>query len=151
MTAHAFRLAADLEFWRGVRADASPAEWQRLASGSYVALVYHRLAGERKPGQERVDLAPDAFDRQLRLLRFAGFRQLPVDALLTFHNRSDAVLPRRRFVVTVDDALAGCRMPLRRHAREGVHLYVPTGEVGGAAYWLDGEPIMSWSEIRSLR
>ena len=32
---------------------------------------------------------------------------------------------------------------------KGVHLYVPTGEVGGAAYRLDGEPVMSWSEIRS--
>ena len=149
-TAKSLRLAADLAFWRGVRAGATPEEWRRLAGSSYVVLVYHRLAGERKPGQERVDLSPAAFASQLRLLRLTGFRHLGVDELLAFHERVDAVLPRRRFVVTVDDALSDCRAPLEQHGQAGMHLYVPTAEIGGAAHWLDGEPLLSWSEIRSL-
>ena len=44
---------------------ATAAEWRRLRSG-YTALLYHRLAGELKPGQERLDVAPRAFDRQMR-------------------------------------------------------------------------------------
>ena len=104
-TATGLRLAADLAFWRGVRAEASPEEWRRLAGSSYAVLVYHRLAGERKPGQDRVDLAPAVFERQLRLLRLAGFRHLGAEQLLAFHESADAVLPRRSFVVTFDDAL----------------------------------------------
>ena len=58
-------IAAGAAFWRGVRSAATAAEWRRLRSG-YTALLYHRLAGELKPGQERLDVAPRAFDRQMR-------------------------------------------------------------------------------------
>jgi peptidoglycan/xylan/chitin deacetylase (PgdA/CDA1 family) len=146
----AIRVAADLAFWRGVRSAASAAEWQRLTRSSYVALVYHRLAGERKEGQERVDLAPDRFERQLSTLRRLGFRHLPASELLAFHERPDAILPRRSFVVTVDDGLADSLAPLLRHARMGLQLFVPTQELGGRAHWLDGEPLMTWEDAGSL-
>jgi hypothetical protein len=148
--ANAIRLGADLAFWRGVRAQASPQEWRRLAGSSYVALVYHRLAGEVKPGQERVDLEPSRFERQLRVLRLLGFRHLGAGELVAFHEDTSAVLPRRGFVVTVDDGFADCLEPLRRHARAGMQLYVSTGEIGGVASWLGDEPLLNWEDVRSL-
>ena len=144
------RVAADLAFWRGVRSAASAAEWQRLTRSSYVALVYHRLAGENKAGQERVDLAPDRFEKQLSALRRLGFRHLPASELLAFHEQPDATLPRRSFVVTVDDGLADSIPPLLRHAELGAQLFVPTQELGGRAHWLDDEPVMTWEDVGSL-
>jgi peptidoglycan/xylan/chitin deacetylase (PgdA/CDA1 family) len=145
-----FRLAADLAFWRGVRSRAQSTEWRRLVGSSYTALVYHRFADERKPGQDPIDLAPGAFDRQLRLLRLAGFRHLRALELLRFHEDASATVPRRSFVVTVDDGFADALEPLRRHVDAAIQLFVSTSDVGGAAAWADGEPLMTWEELRSL-
>lgn len=144
------RLAADIAFWRGVRSRARPDEWLRLVGSSYTALVYHRFAGERKPDQERFDLAPAAFDSHLKLLRRAGFHHLDPDELLRFHEDATATLPRRSFVVTVDDGFADALEPLHRHGRAAIQLYVSTSEVGGAAAWADSEPLMTWEDVRSL-
>jgi peptidoglycan/xylan/chitin deacetylase (PgdA/CDA1 family) len=141
------RLAAEREFWRGVREVASAAERRRLTA-CYTALVYHRLAGEGKPGQAWIDLHPRRFARQLQLLRRLGFRPLSAERLLAFH--TDGELPRRAFVVTVDDGTADCRAPLLGHAAFAPQLFVCTGSVGGAATWLDGEPLLSWEELRVI-
>jgi peptidoglycan/xylan/chitin deacetylase (PgdA/CDA1 family) len=142
-------LAADLAHWRQVRAEAGPQEWRRLTS-SYSVLVYHRFAGELKPGQERIDIAPRRFRRQLRLLRLLGFRPLPQAELLAFHRGERNELPRRRFVITVDDAMADAVEPLRRAADLHPQLFVPTAELGGRAHWIDGEPVASWDDVRAL-
>jgi peptidoglycan/xylan/chitin deacetylase (PgdA/CDA1 family) len=144
------RTAIDVAFWRGVRGAASETEWRRLTRSSYVALVYHRFAGELKQGQEKIDIAPRTFERQLRLLRRLGFRHLGTEELLDFHSDSQRVLPRRSFVVTVDDAVHDSMQALERHAMLGPQLFVPTAEVGGLAHWLDGEPVLSWDDIRKL-
>jgi peptidoglycan/xylan/chitin deacetylase (PgdA/CDA1 family) len=142
-------LADDLAYWQRLRAESNPAEWLRLTS-SYSALVYHRFAGELKPGQERIDLAPRRFYRQLRLLRLLGFKALPLEELLAFHRGERNDLPRRRFVVTADDAMADAVEPLRRAARHKPQLFVPTAELGGSAHWIDGEPVAGWDEVRDL-
>jgi peptidoglycan/xylan/chitin deacetylase (PgdA/CDA1 family) len=142
-------LQADLAHWARVRAESSPAEWRRLTS-SYSVLVYHRFAGERKPGQERIDIAPGRYYRQLRLLRLLGFRPLPLADLVGFHRGELNELPRRRFVITVDDAMADAVEPLRRTAHLHPQLFVPSAELGGSAHWIDGEPVASWDEIREL-
>lgn len=142
-------LAADLRHWAQVRAEVDAAEWRRLTS-SYSVLVYHRFAGELKPGQERIDIAPERFQRQLRLLRLACFRPLPLDELLAFHRGERSELPRRRFAITVDDAIADAVEPLRRSADLSPQLFVPTAELGGSAHWIDGEPVAGWEEIREL-
>lgn len=59
------RAAVDRAFWLGAHRSATREEWRRLTA-SYGALVYHRLAGEGKPGQERVDLDPGAHARTHR-------------------------------------------------------------------------------------
>ena len=142
-------LQADLAHWAQVRRQASPEEWRRLTS-SYSVLVYHRFAGELKPGQERIDIAPRRYYRQLRLLRLLGFRPLPLTDLIAFHRGELNDLPRRRFVITVDDAMADAVEPLRRTAHLSPQLFVPSAEVAGSAHWIDSEPVAGWEEIRSL-
>jgi peptidoglycan/xylan/chitin deacetylase (PgdA/CDA1 family) len=141
---------ADMAFWAGVRELASPQEWRRLTASSYVALVYHRFAGELKPGQERVDIAPARFERQLRTLRIAGFRTLAAEEILAFHAGTSTELPRRSFTITVDDALVDCIATLRRHADRTPQLFVPTHELSGSAHWLAGEPIATWEDVQDL-
>jgi peptidoglycan/xylan/chitin deacetylase (PgdA/CDA1 family) len=143
------QLAEDVAFWEGVRETASKEEWRRLTS-SYAVLVYHRLAGELKPGQERIDLDPRRFRHQLRLLRALGFKTLPLQELVAFHRGERNDLPRRRFVITVDDAMADAVEPLRRASGLAPQLFVPTAEVGRTAHWIDGEPVASWDEVRAL-
>jgi peptidoglycan/xylan/chitin deacetylase (PgdA/CDA1 family) len=142
-------LQDDLAHWAQVRARVGREEWRRLTS-SYSVLVYHRFAGELKPGQERIDLAPRRYYRQLRALRLLGFRPLPLADLLAFHRGERNDLPRRRFAITVDDAMADAVEPLRRTAHLSPQLFVPTAEIGGSAHWIDGEPVAGWEEIRAL-
>lgn len=142
-------LAADVARWQGVRKTSSEHEWRRLTS-SYTVLVYHRFAGELKPGQERIDLDPRRFRRQLRLLRLLGFKTLSPQDLAAFHAGERNHLPRRRFVITVDDAMADAVEPLRRAAALEPQLFVPTAETGGTAHWIDGEPVATWEQVRSL-
>jgi peptidoglycan/xylan/chitin deacetylase (PgdA/CDA1 family) len=141
---------ADLAFWEGVREAADERIWRRLSRDSYVALVYHRFAGELKPGQERIDISPRRFARQLRALRLAGFRPLAAADLIAFHAGGAASLPPRSVAITVDDGIEDCVKPLRRHAGWHPQLFVPTAELGGGAHWIDGEPVASWDQIREL-
>ncbi|MGZ4418106.1 MAG: polysaccharide deacetylase family protein [Gaiellaceae bacterium] len=144
------RLAADAAFWRGVRSRATAAEWERWTRESYTALVYHRLAGERKTDQERIDLDPEQFARQLRVLRRLGFRHLEPHELLALHDGGRTKSARRAFVVTVDDGLLDCLAPLLLRPERGIHLFVSTAEVGGRAHWLDDEPLLAWRHVREL-
>jgi peptidoglycan/xylan/chitin deacetylase (PgdA/CDA1 family) len=145
------QIAADLAFWRGVREATTAAEWTRWTVNSYVALVYHRFAGDAKPEQERIDLAPSRFARQLRALRRLGFRHLSTDEIIAFHRSADgAPFPRRAFVVTVDDGFGDSYVPLREHAELGPQLFVPTQEIGRYAHWAAGERLMGWDEVARL-
>jgi peptidoglycan/xylan/chitin deacetylase (PgdA/CDA1 family) len=139
----------DLHFWAGVRKAATPAEWQRITGSSYVALYYHRLAGDRKPGQERLDVAPGQYARQLALLRRLRFRPVSTAEQLAFH-LGGAVLPPRSYVVTVDDGFYDVVEPLARHADHRPQLFVPTDEVGGRAWWAGGEAIVNWDQLQAL-
>jgi peptidoglycan/xylan/chitin deacetylase (PgdA/CDA1 family) len=141
---------ADLAFWAGVREGATPAEWRRLTTGSYVALVYHRFAGELKPGQERIDIAPRRFARQLRALTLAGFRPIGPAEIVSFHADGTDPGPRKRVAITVDDGVVDCIPSLTRSAHWAPQVFVSTGEIGGSAHWLGGEPVMSWAQIGAL-
>ena len=147
-TAPLVRAAADRAFWAGARTAATSEEWRRLTA-SYCALLYHRLAGDGKAGQERVDLDPGRFAAQLRFLRRLGFRPLTPEEVLAFHD-GDGTVPHRAFVVTVDDGTADCERPLSEHVETAPQLFVPTREVGGSAAWLDGEPLLSWADLQEL-
>jgi peptidoglycan/xylan/chitin deacetylase (PgdA/CDA1 family) len=143
-------LAADVAFWRGVRSAASRLEWERLTSSSYVVLFYHRLSGERKSGQERLDVDPNKFERQIRWLRKLGMTPIPAADLIAFHADPEATLPRRAFVLAADDGFRDAAVALGRHADLRPYLFVPTSAAGGSATWIDGEPIASWHELSDL-
>jgi peptidoglycan/xylan/chitin deacetylase (PgdA/CDA1 family) len=142
-------MAADAAFWSGVRDRATPPEWRRLTASSHVILVYHRFSGVLGPGQERIDIAPQRFVRQLLALHVAGFRPLTHARMLSFH-AGLASVPPRSVTITVDDALVDCVQPLLRHARWAPQLFVCTREVDGRAYWIGGEPVATWRDIEVL-
>jgi peptidoglycan/xylan/chitin deacetylase (PgdA/CDA1 family) len=141
-------LAEDLAHWREIRRRTTAAEWRRLTA-SYSVLVYHRFAGELKPGQERIDISPRRFRRQLRALRLLGFQPLGIERILAFH-RGEAEIPRRAVALTADDAIADSVEPLRRAAGWSPQLFVPTAELGAAAHWIDGEPVATWTQVEEL-
>jgi peptidoglycan/xylan/chitin deacetylase (PgdA/CDA1 family) len=137
-------------FWRGVRSAATRREWRRFTTSSYVVLCYHRLAGEMRPGQERMDYSPRRLRRRIGLLRILGWRPLEPADLVDFHSRSDAVLPRRRFVLSADDAFADAVQPLSRLGWARPQVFAVTGSTGGTASWLAGEPVADWPELVAL-
>lgn len=145
------RLAVDVAFWRGVRAAAPDALWRRLTASSYVVLCYHRLAGEYAPGQERMDLAPGALRRQLRLLRLLGWRPLTPGQVLALHDGPDAVLARRRYVVTADDGFTDAVDVLTGHSRHHPQVFAVTGSVGGRAGWMGDLPLADADALLRLR
>jgi hypothetical protein len=101
-------LAADVAFWTGVRQKATEREWERLTRSSYVVLYYHRIAGEGKPSQERLDVRPAVFERHMTWLRWLRLRlrlrlrPLAAEELVAFHYDPEATLPRRSFVLAAD-------------------------------------------------
>jgi peptidoglycan/xylan/chitin deacetylase (PgdA/CDA1 family) len=148
--ARGLRLAIDVAFWSGVRAAATQAEWDWLTRCSYVVLYYHRVAGEDKPGQERLDVAPAAFERQMRWLRRLRLRPLTAAELVSFHNGTGRRLPRRAFVLAADDGFRDAAVALARHLDLRPFLFVTTSAIGGSATWAGGEQIVSWPELIEL-
>jgi peptidoglycan/xylan/chitin deacetylase (PgdA/CDA1 family) len=144
-------VAGDVAFWAGVRAAATKREWSHLTRASYVVLCYHRVAGEGKPGQERMDIPPRMFHRQLALLRLLGWRPLSTPELIAFHSQPAATLPRRRYVVTLDDAFLDAVGEAARVARHAPQVFAVTAAVGSRGTWLDGEPLAGWSDLHDLR
>jgi peptidoglycan/xylan/chitin deacetylase (PgdA/CDA1 family) len=144
------KLALDAAFWSGARSAASPDEWRRLTRSSYTALYYHRIAGELKAGQERIDISPERFDRQVGLLRRLGFTALSADEVMAFHESADVVLPRRSYVVTVDDGFLDAVEALGRYPELCAQVFVCTGSVGGRADWAAGERVAGWDDLVRL-
>jgi peptidoglycan/xylan/chitin deacetylase (PgdA/CDA1 family) len=144
-------LAADAAFWSGVRSAATAAEWRRLAQSSYVVIHYHRVA-KRKPGQERLNVSPEVFGRQMRWLGRLGLRPLSADELVRFHTDPEGTLPRRAVVVCADDAFRDAVVALRERPELRPIVFVPTDEVGRSARWTwaEGEAVASWQELQEF-
>lgn len=145
-------LAADVAFWTGVRQNATEREWERLTRSSYVVLYYHRIAGEGKPSQKRLDVRPAVFERHMTWLRRLRLRPLAAEELVAFHYDPEATLPRRSFVLAADDAFHDAVVALARHSDLLPYIFVNPSAVGGRApwTWADGEAIASWPELREL-
>jgi peptidoglycan/xylan/chitin deacetylase (PgdA/CDA1 family) len=143
-------LAADVAFWKGVRSTATRNERERLTRSSYVVVFYHRVSGDRKPGQDRLDVTPERFERHMKWLRRLGMRAVPAAELIAFHTGTEATLPRRAFVLAADDGFRDAVVALGRHADLRPYLFVPTSAAGGSASWIDGEQIASWEELTEV-
>jgi peptidoglycan/xylan/chitin deacetylase (PgdA/CDA1 family) len=144
------RLLSDGALWRRVRQESTRREWQRRSRSSYSVIYYHRLQGDNKPGQERLDVPPSTFARQMRLLRRLRFRPLSQQDLVAFHRGDRRTLPARSFVITCDDGFADCVGPLLEQAWARPHLYIPSAEVGGRAWWAGSEPLADWGDLKRL-
>ena len=145
--ARAVKACADAAFWRGVRAAATAREWRHLTTG-YSVLLYHRLAGEFKPGQERLDVPPRQFARQMRALRAAGFSPVRLEEVVAFHH-DGAPLPPRAVLVTADDAYAEATAVLTEHGAMHPVMFVPTR--ARTAHWTDHEPLADAGALAALR
>jgi peptidoglycan/xylan/chitin deacetylase (PgdA/CDA1 family) len=143
-------VVADAAFWAGARATATDDEWARLTGSSYVVLTFHRLAGDRIPGQERLDVDPAMFRRHLRWLRRLGFRPLSGDELANFHANPLATLPRRSFVLTADDGFRDAVVAINSHLSAKPQIFVNTALVGCSAPWADNRALASWDELRAI-
>ena len=130
-----------------MRSAATDPEWRRLTTG-YSVLLYHRLAGELKPGQERLDVPPAQFARQLRLLRRAGLHPVSLDEVVAFHHHG-APLPPRAVLVTADDAYEDATAVLTAHADVTPVMFVPTR--ARTAHWTDHEPLADAHALAALR
>jgi peptidoglycan/xylan/chitin deacetylase (PgdA/CDA1 family) len=143
------RLLADAAFWAGVHAEATAGEWRRLTRSSYVALCYHRVAGDNKPGQERLDVPPPIFERQLRTLQILRFRPLGAEEWLRFHGMSTARVPARSYTLTFDDGFLDAVEAARRHPTHHPQVFVPTAAVGRSLEWAPGDALADWQGLRS--
>jgi peptidoglycan/xylan/chitin deacetylase (PgdA/CDA1 family) len=112
--------------------------------------MYHRLAGDRLPGQERLDVDPAMFRRQLGWLRRLGFRPLSSRELAEFHTSPTATLPKRRYVLTDDDGFKDAVEAISEHIAVAPQLFVNTALVGGLSSWAGDRPLASWEELRAL-
>ncbi len=127
----AVRVAADVWFWAGVRSRASRREWRRLTRSSYVALCYHQLSGTMATSEHDIDLPPARFDRHVLMLRCLGCKPLSLDELYAFHTDPEAVLPRRRYLLTADDGYTEAVDVLVRHAETRPVVFVVTRFASG--------------------
>jgi SAM-dependent methyltransferase/peptidoglycan/xylan/chitin deacetylase (PgdA/CDA1 family) len=147
--------AADLAFWSGVRAASTDDEWDALTRRSYVALCYHRLAGELREGQERIDLPPGRFSRHVRLLRRLGFGFVSPDEVVALHRGASAngLRGSRHVVITADDGFADTVAVLSRldsSTARATALFVPTARVDSTAPWAGDVALASWEDLRAL-
>jgi len=144
-------LQEDVAFWAGVRAAATRREWCRLTGSSYVVLCYHRTAGLALAGQERMDVTPTSLRRQLRLLHLLGWSPLPPAEILHFHEDPDAVLARRRYVLTADDGFTEAVAALTYHGDRHPQVFAVTSAVGGRGEWLGDADLAGWQELRAVQ
>jgi peptidoglycan/xylan/chitin deacetylase (PgdA/CDA1 family) len=144
---HATRLSADAWFWAGVRSRATAQEWRRLTKSSYVALCYHQLAGSDAHSEHDIDLPPVRFARQLAWLRRFGYRPLSVEDLYAFHGQAGTTLPRRRYLLTADDAYAAAVEQLVRHVEHRPVAFVVSQFAAGKQTLFPGAV---WADMRQL-
>lgn len=147
----AVRLSADAWFWAGVRSRATAEEWRRLTRSSYVAFCYHQLAGTNLRSKHDIDLPPRRFARQMALLRRLGYRPLAVEDLYAFHVDAGTSLPRRRYLLTVDDGYAVAVEELVRHAEHRPISFVVTQFVAGEETLFPDAVWADWQQLAAAR
>lgn len=144
---HVVRLAMDLAFWNGARSESSRSEWEAFTRSSYVALCYHRITSDRIPGQERMNVAPQTFRRQLGMLRMLRYRPLSTEEMVSFHNGATNI-GRRRYVLTADDGFEDC-VDAATDASVLAQLFVPTAAPGMTAWWTAAGEVADWPRLAS--
>jgi peptidoglycan/xylan/chitin deacetylase (PgdA/CDA1 family) len=119
-------------------------------------LMYHRIAGSGAPATWRYRVTPDAFARQLAVLRDAGYRSLDLDEWRDAV-RSRHPLAGRPVVLTFDDGHADFATeawPLLERFGFSAIVFLVADRIGATAAWeaMRGEepPLLGWEAISEL-
>jgi peptidoglycan/xylan/chitin deacetylase (PgdA/CDA1 family) len=122
-------------------------------------LLYHWFRADGAASASRspqLEITPELFDRQMALLKRAGYRPVPLGEALGPDR--GGTRPRRRIAITFDDGT----LDFWEHARPILGRYgftatvfVVSGQVGGLSTWdrdvgEPDRPLMSWDQIREL-
>jgi peptidoglycan/xylan/chitin deacetylase (PgdA/CDA1 family) len=107
-------------------------------------LMYHNVSPRRHTRHPELVVSPEAFARQLDLLKKRGYHAIRPSQWLGWV-RTGERLPERPLLLTFDDGyadIAKYALPaLHEHGFQAV-VFLPTALLGGANPW-DGEPLMN--------
>jgi peptidoglycan/xylan/chitin deacetylase (PgdA/CDA1 family) len=121
--------------------------------------MYHQIAPACSEGvKPSLLVTPTAFAAHMRLLHRLGWRTLRLVDLVGLLEGT-MTLPRRRFVLTFDDAFLGVRhyaAPVLDRLGFTATVFAPTGLVGTCRALDEGpdhraKALMSWDDLRRLR
>lgn len=121
-------------------------------------LYYHLITAAPPPSPFRkITVPPGRFARQLRVLRWLGWRSIGLDEFMD-HLEAGTHPAGRRVAITFDDGHADnatTALPLLRAAGFGATVFVAAGAIGGrlhlnASPTPEGEPIVTPDQIRQM-
>jgi peptidoglycan/xylan/chitin deacetylase (PgdA/CDA1 family) len=147
-------LANRYAFWRGVRGGAGRSAWRGLAGGVPV-LMYHAFTPDES--HDRYTIPRASLERQLRLLRRLGYRQISVERLGEAL-RDEEPLPGRTVAITIDDGYRDnleLAWPELRRRGFVATIFMVSGRVGASNDWDDQglaakRPLLDADQLRSL-
>jgi peptidoglycan/xylan/chitin deacetylase (PgdA/CDA1 family) len=150
-------IAADYAYWFGAReALTSGDHWARVRGSGVPILMYHRIVSEADAADPKYAMTWRRFTAQMRLLRFLGYRTLPLGELVRRH-RAGELPPPRSVVVTFDDGYRDNESAARLMLTHGLTgtIFLVTGLLGGECTWstagLPRIPMLTWDQVRDLR
>jgi peptidoglycan/xylan/chitin deacetylase (PgdA/CDA1 family)/glycosyltransferase involved in cell wall biosynthesis len=152
-----FELVRAYGYWSGVREEATPAEWSGYASPGIPVLVYHHVQPTPAPDAGPYVVSSSAFERQLSLLGWLGYRVRPLDTVVDA--TVDGVLPPpRTAAITFDDGYRDSAFhawaALRRRDLPATQ-FIVSDRIGGDSAWDDGvgrgpSPLLAAEEVADL-
>ena len=113
------------------------------------ALLYHAISDGRDlvPADKAYSVSPDAFEKQMKLLKRSGFRTIGMRRLAAFHDGNLRGLPRRPAAVTFDDGLLsswkGSDSVLRKLGFRGA-MFLDLGRINRDPQY------MNWDQVREM-
>lgn len=126
----------------------------------HLVLMYHRVGVPLDWAEARYCIAPDAFARHMQALAGAGFRAVPIEALVSWLG-GGAPLKDRDFVLTFDDGFKGVREfahPVLERLGWPFTVFLVTGRLGGMDDWAHHEsntqaryPLLNLDDILDMQ
>lgn len=119
---------------------------------------YHKI-GFPKPEAKISDLyvSPPQFRRQLRYLKWRGYKTISLEDLLQWLSNAKEI-PKRSVILTIDDGYRDNYInafPLLKKFGFTATIFLITRDIAGLSGWADSqetikEPMLSWSEIKEM-
>lgn len=120
-------------------------------------LMYHQVAAPLSDREHRFCTPPDAFERQMDIVR-QSFEPVSLEALLDGLGGRKP-LPERAVHITFDDGFTGVlehAAPVLAARRIPATLYMVSGQLGGSNEWMSrrgfpSRPLMTAAQLRELQ